>query len=148
MKSKQRLNILLADDDKDDRIFFEKALKEIPIATHLTTVHDGEKLMDYLEKNIEHLPDVLFLDLAMPRKSGYECLAEIKDNEKLKVLHVIVLTTSITIDRNYEQNMINTLCKFGAHDYIRKHSDFEKIKQVLHDALIKALEIRNYDPNS
>ena len=146
MKFKQPLNILLADDDKDDRIFFEKALKEIPIATHLTTVHDGEKLMDYLEKNIEHhLPDVLFLDLAMPRKSGYECLVEIKENEKLKGLHVIVFSTSITIDRNYEQNMINTLCKFGAYDYIRKHSDFEKIKQVLHDALIKMLEIRKQE---
>ena len=56
------LNILLADDDTDDRFFFDKALKEIPIATHLTTVHDGEQLMNYLSENSEHLPDVLFLD--------------------------------------------------------------------------------------
>ena len=143
MKTKQTLNILLADDDKDDRMFFEKALKEIPIATYFKTAHDGEELMDYLNKNIEHLPDVLFLDLAMPRKSGYECLVEIKENEKLKSLHVIVFSTSNMLDRNYEQNMINTLCKFGAHDYIRKHSDFEEIKQILHNSLIKLLEIRN-----
>ena len=77
-------NILLADDDIDDRFFFSKALKEIPISTNLTTVHDGEELMHYLEKNSKSLPNILFLDLSMPRKTGFECLYEIKDNEKFK----------------------------------------------------------------
>ncbi|MBC8048251.1 MAG: response regulator, partial [Fimbriimonadaceae bacterium] len=85
---KDTINVLLADDDKDDRYFFDKALKQIPIATHLKTVADGEKLMDYLLKNDVPLPDVLFLDLNMPRKNGSECLAEIKRNEKLKEIPV------------------------------------------------------------
>ena len=74
------MNILLADDDADDCFFFEKALREIPMATQLTTVNDGERLMDHLSKNMEQLPDVLFLDLNMPRKSGFECLTEITEN--------------------------------------------------------------------
>src|SRR5580700_8522914 len=95
MNQKQELaalNILLADDDTDDCLFFEKALKEIPMATHLTIFHDGEQLMNYLSKNFELRPDILFLDLAMPRKTGFECLSEIKEDEKLKVLPVFVFT--------------------------------------------------------
>jgi CheY-like chemotaxis protein len=74
------IHILLADDDIDDRGFFEKALLEIPIACQLTMVQDGEQLMDYLNKHTMELPDVLFLDLSMPRKTGFECLTEIKEN--------------------------------------------------------------------
>ena len=87
------LNILLADDDMDDRIFFDNALKEIPIATTLKTVSNGEQLMEWLFEKVTDLPDVLFLDLSMPRKTGFECLAEIKENEKLKALPVIMFTT-------------------------------------------------------
>src|ERR1039457_5741545 len=105
MKSKQQhtpLNILLADDDADDRFLFEKALKEIPITTHLTTVHDGDQLINYLSENSEHLPDLLFLDLSMPRKTGFECLSEIKENKKLNDLPVIMFSTSFTHGINYE----------------------------------------------
>jgi CheY-like chemotaxis protein len=146
MNSKQQptaLNILLADDDKDDRFLFDKALKEIPISTCLTTVHHGEQLMDYLSENSEHLPDVLFLDLNMPRKTGFECLTEIKENKKLKDLPVIMFSTSFTHGINYEQDMINMLLRTGAHHFIRKPSDFAQLKQVIHDALIKVTEKRS-----
>ena len=89
------LKILLADDDTDDRSFFEKAIKQIPIATSLTTFNDGEQLMNYFSSNPEKLHDVLFLDLSMPRKTGFECLSEIMENEKLKNIPVIVFTTSL-----------------------------------------------------
>jgi CheY-like chemotaxis protein len=56
----KQLNILLADDDSDDCIFFKEALGELLLSTHLTIVHDGEQLMNYLSENSEHLPDVLF----------------------------------------------------------------------------------------
>ena len=61
MKPEQHapLKILLADDDTDDRFFFNRVLKEIPIAIHLTTVHDGAQLMNYLSENSQHLPDLL-----------------------------------------------------------------------------------------
>lgn len=129
------LNILLADDDMDDRFFFDKALNEIPIASELLTVNNGEELMKYLHENETQLPDVLFLDLSMPRKTGFECLAEIKENEKLKGLTVIMFTTSFTRGFDLEENLRNTLLKMGAHAYIRKPAGFEELKEVIQQAL-------------
>ena len=144
MKLKETaLNILLADDDTDDRFFFEKALKEIPIFTHLVTVNNGEELIDYLTTNTEHLPDVVFLDLSMPRKTGYECLIEIKEDEKLKNIPVIMFSTSFTHGIDLEESLMSTLSKMGAQNYIRKPSDFEKLKQVIHQALTKLIEKEN-----
>jgi CheY-like chemotaxis protein len=143
MKQEQQnkpLNILLADDDTDDCLFFEKALKEINIESHITMVHDGEELMDYLSKNSDQLPDMLFLDLSMPRKTGFECLSEIKENEKLNNLPVIVFTTSFARGIDFEQSLINTLSKIGAQEYIRKPNDFEQLKQIIHKALSLLLE--------
>jgi CheY-like chemotaxis protein len=131
------LHIILADDDIDDRSFFEKALKEIPILNRLTMVNDGEELMNFLHMNSDHLPDVLFLDLSMPRKTGFECLSEIKEDEKLKVLPVIMLSTSFPRDNKYEQNIINMLYTIGAMDYIRKPGDYQTLKQVIQTTLIK-----------
>src|ERR1700675_4386029 len=107
MKLKQ-LNILLADDDGDDCYFFKEALKECPVSTHLTTVPDGEHLMHLLTNGTRELPDVLFLDLNMPRKNGFECLSEIRENKKLKDLPVIIFSTS------FEQEVVNLLYQNGA----------------------------------
>jgi CheY-like chemotaxis protein len=134
------LQILLADDDIDDRFFFDKALQEIPIETALVTVYNGEQLMNYLGENTENLPDLLFLDLSMPRKTGFECLSEIKENIKLKDLPVVMFTTSFTRGIDFEDNLKNTLSRMGAMDYIRKPGDFEELKQVIHQALISLLE--------
>jgi CheY-like chemotaxis protein len=105
-------------------------------------VNNGERLMDYLSKNQEQLPDVLFLDLNMPRKSGFECLTEIVENIKLKDLPVVMFSTSYTLDPNYEQSMIDVLYKLGAQDYIRKPGDFTKLKELIHQSLIKLIEKR------
>lgn len=121
--------IFLADDDDDDRLLFQEALSEIALRTHLTTVRDGEQLMNLLFKLADELPHVLFLDLNMPRKDGFQCLVEIKQNEKFKQLPIIVFSTSFqpdTIDQLYEN---------GAQYYIRKPSDFEHFKKVIHYAL-------------
>jgi len=140
MKIDAPINILLAEDDLDDRKLFEQALKEIPIATNLTTIIDGEKLMDYLFKPSTQLPDILFLDLSMPRKTGFECLTEIKEDDKLKAIPVIVLTTSFTRGIDFEANLRNTLCEIGAQDYLRKPYSFQELKQVIHQTLIKLIE--------
>jgi len=134
------LDVLLADDDIDDRSFFEKALKEISILTHLVTVNNGEELMNYLANNLEFLPDVVFLDLSMPRKTGYECLIEIKEDEKLKNIPVVMFSTSFTHGIDLEQSLMSTLSNIGAQDYIRKPSDFEQLKQVIKQALLKIIE--------
>ncbi len=143
MKPEQQhapLNILLADDDIDDRSFFEKALEKVAISTHLTTVNDGEQLMKYLANNSEQFPNILFLDLNMPRKNGFECLVDIRENEKLKDLSVIIFSTSYPQDKSYELGMISNLFKLGARVYIRKPTDFNQLKQLIDHALRMVVE--------
>ena len=143
MNSEQKkppLNILLADDDADDRSFFENALKEIPIAANLVTVNDGEQLMDYFSKNQEQLPDVLFLDLSMPRKGGFECLTEMKEDIRLKDIPIVMFSTSYTQDFTYEQGMIGVLYKIGAQDYIRKPRTIAELKELILHSLRKVIK--------
>jgi CheY-like chemotaxis protein len=136
------LKILLADDDIDDRFFFAKALSELSIKTHLITVHDGEQLMDYLYNHLDYLPDVLFLDLSMPRKNGFECLAEIKENVELKNIPIVMFSTSYPRDSHYEQSMVQILFSIGANDFIRKPSDFSLLKDILHQSLNSILALK------
>lgn len=65
---KEFIHIILADDDEDDRLFFTEAFDELKISTKVNTYNDGVELMDYLNEDDAVLPDVLFLDLNMPRK--------------------------------------------------------------------------------
>ena len=139
-KQNAPLNILLADDDIDDCKFFDKALSGIPIATHLTTVHDGEELMSYLFKHTENLPVILFLDLSMPLKNGFECLVEISENEKLKHLPVVVFTISSGQNFHFEENLINTLYNFGAREYVRKPTNIADLQQIIHNALVMVMD--------
>jgi CheY-like chemotaxis protein len=134
------LNILLADDDADDRSFFASALKELPVYTNLVTVNDGEQLMDYLSKNTDRLPDVLFLDLSMPRKGGFECLTEMKDDIKLKDIPVVMFSTSYTQDFNYELSMIKVLYKIGVQDYIRKPGSVVQLKELIFHSFCKVIK--------
>ncbi len=120
----KKLQLLLADDDADDRFFFDKVLKQLTIPTELKTVEDGEQLMFFLSENYNQLPDILFLDLNMPRKNGSECLAEIKNNKRLKDLPVIIYSTSLL------DEMSDLLYKNGAYYYIRK-TDIQELKKIL-----------------
>jgi len=121
--------ILLADDDKDDQILFQEVLDELPLVTHLSTVLNGEQLMLLLHETKE-LPDILFLDLNMPRKNGFACLSEVKRTEKLKGLPVVVFSTS------YDANVVDILYKNGAQFYIRKPNNFVVLKNIIHKALL------------
>ena len=127
--SLKHLNILLADDDPDDCLFFKEALAGSLLTTHLTTVPDGEYLMEMLMNSTDAISDVLFLDLNMPRKNGFECLSEIKLNSKLKSLPVIVFSTS------FEQEVVNLLYDNGAQYFIRKPSEFSQFKKIIQQAI-------------
>jgi CheY-like chemotaxis protein len=124
------LNILLADDDTDDCIFFKEALEGFSMETHLISVNDGERLMQYLNDQNSKLPDVLFLDLNMLRKNGFECLLEIKSSKVLKHFPVIVYSTSL------EQESVDRLYKIGAHFFIRKPAEFPLFKKIIQKALL------------
>lgn len=122
-------NILLADDDSDDCLFFQEALSELNIKSQLTVVNDGVELMQYLAKSVAPLPDALFLDLNMPKKSGGECLSEIQSIPRFQPLPVIIFSTS------FDPQVIATLYNHGANYYIRKPGDFEVLKQLVSEAL-------------
>jgi CheY-like chemotaxis protein len=127
--NKTHHDLLLADDDIDDCIFFEDALKELPISATLSTVNNGIQLMNYLLAKSDNLPDVLFLDLNMPRKSGIECLTEIKMIDKLKDLPVIIFSTS------FNTEVVDLFYQKGAHYYIRKPGEYEKLRKVILEAV-------------
>jgi len=122
-------NLLLADDDEDDCIFFKEALESLPVDISLATVSDGEQLMKFLIAS-EKLPDVLFLDLNMPRKTGVECLTLIKSEDRLAKLSVVIYSTSL------DKDVADVLYQKGASYYIRKPSEFAKLKEAIHNALI------------
>ena len=118
-------NIFLAEDDTDDCLFFKEALKEFSMSTELTVVHDGEELMQLLTNETTKLPDVLFLDLNMPRKNGFEFLSEIKCHNTLKQLTVIIYSTS------FHKKMAAALYNTGANYYISKPIEISKLKKVV-----------------
>jgi CheY-like chemotaxis protein len=124
-------HILLADDDEDDRFFFDRALKTVPIETQLTTVEDGERLMEYLSKSTA-LPDALFLDMNMPKMNGLECLKEIKASATLQNLPVIICSTAL------HEELANLLYKHGAHYFIRKENidELEKALSIILTLLV------------
>lgn len=123
------LHILLADDDEDDRGFFQDVLKELMLNVQFTMVEDGEELMQWLMQKKDMLPDLLFMDLNMPRKNGHQCLKEIKQHPVLKSLPVIIISTAANPIE------INILYQDGAHYYIQKPNSFETLVQVIERVL-------------
>jgi len=125
MRINPKKSIFLADDDGDDCLLFEDALREINLQTQLTTASDGIQLMDILKSTPSRLPDVIFLDLNMPCKNGFECLQEIKGSPAFRFIPIIIFSTSAqseTIDRVYAQ---------GANYYICKPSTFLLLKKAI-----------------
>src|SRR5690349_18876286 len=127
--TKEFRRIYLADDDDDDCMLFQDALTEINYAFELTVSKDGEELMKTFEDNVPPPPHVLFLDLNMPRKSGFECLKEMKQNVKLKNIPVVIFSTS------GDQEYIERTFHEGANYYVRKPGRFETLKHLIEKVL-------------
>jgi CheY-like chemotaxis protein len=101
--------IILAEDDAGDRMLFEEALNEVNAKTELVTAEDGVELMSTLDQTVPPKPHVIFLDLNMPLKNGFECLKEIRDTPKLKEIPVVVFSTTDnpnTVDATYALGQI------------------------------------------
>jgi CheY-like chemotaxis protein len=133
------LQIMLADDDADDRFFFAENIECSTTPAILNTVDNGEKLIQYLKTNSEALPDALFLDLNMPRKNGAECLLVIKQDDKLKNLPVIIYSTSL------HEEIADILFKNGAHYYIKKGNSIE-MQNALNYILMLITENKLFRP--
>ncbi|MES2486809.1 MAG: response regulator [Bacteroidota bacterium] len=117
--------IYLADDDEDDCTFFAEALNEIHAEAAFTICRNGEELMNLLDKQQQPQPDIIFLDLNMPLKNGYECLKEIRNNTAFKNAPVVIFTTS-----GLEED-INIVYGLGATHFATKPTSFDKLKALI-----------------
>ena len=124
LKYKGPLNLVLADDDSDDRDLFEEAANFVEPGIKIITTRDGEELMDHLIK-ASTKPDIIFLDLNMPRKNGKECLVEIQKDQSLKNIPVIIYSTSLN------QLEVQETFAIGARHFLRKPNSFEELKEIL-----------------
>jgi CheY-like chemotaxis protein len=125
IKDQNPHQILLAEDDDDDSMLFKEALNELAVPTDLHRVKDGEELMYILGQLENKLPDILFLDINMPRKNGFECLLEIKSTEKLKEIPVVILSTSSG------KELVDKMYNAGANLYICKPNQFSHLKKII-----------------
>jgi CheY-like chemotaxis protein len=128
MKSGQ-LSLVLADDDRDDCLLFREALGKIEFSTSLTEFHYGDQLMQWLTAKTDDFPDALFLDLNMPRKNGFQCLWEIRQNERYKRLPVFIISTS------YDKLIADLLYRHGANYFIQKPANFQKLTKLIYVSL-------------
>lgn len=119
--------ILLAEDNLEHCFFFKKALQQVAPHINYSVVHDGDVLMSLLDK---FLPDLLFLDLNMPCKTGIECIKEIRDNRAFDTLPIVVFTIAT------QDNAIQTAYGFGANLYFVKPSDLLQLAGSLEKILL------------
>ncbi|TRX60534.1 response regulator [Fulvivirga sp. M361] len=115
------IQIMIAEDDLDDRLLIEDAFKENGISLLTTSfAGDGDELLTLLKDRVE-LPDIIMLDLNMPKKDGREALKEIRANNLLKHIPIIIFTTS-----NAEED-IRLAYQEGGNTYITKPSLFSEL---------------------
>lgn len=126
------ISILMADDDPDDRLLAREAFEESRLRNNLSFVNDGVELMDYLHRRGKFSnphespkPGLILLDLNMPRKDGREALKEIKSNDLLRRIPIVVLTTS-----DAEEDIVSSY-ELGVSAYIRKPVTFDGLISVI-----------------
>jgi CheY-like chemotaxis protein len=132
-RTRRPVTILLADDDEDDRELTRDALQDAHLTNDMRYVGDGEELMDYLRREGPYAdpevdaprPVIILLDLNMPKKDGREALAEIKADERLRSIPVVVLTTS-----KDEEDIFRTY-DLGVSSFITKPVTFAGLVEAM-----------------
>jgi CheY-like chemotaxis protein len=127
------ITILMADDDEEDCELTREALQDARLANQMKFVHDGQELVDYLKRSGRYSdssahaprPGIILLDLNMPKKDGREALAEIKADEALRRIPIVVLTTS-----KDEEDVLRTY-DLGANSFITKPVTFAALVEVM-----------------
>ena len=119
------LRFFLVDDDTDDTLIFKEVLQDVNPAIDFKSASDGEEALYILKQSDAKLPDIIFLDLNMPRMDGKECLVELKKDAQLKRIPVVMYTTS-SLSKDIEE----TLQK-GAVCFITKPTNLKELKNIL-----------------
>jgi len=125
----QKVEILLVEDNEDDIVIIQEVFADIKLASIVNTVRDGEEALAYLWRKgkykVARMPDIVLLDINMPKKNGFEVLEEMKKDPRLQSLPVIMLTTS-----HREEDVVRSYEK-GACSYIHKLVDLDQFKQLI-----------------
>lgn len=123
------IDVLLVDDDPGDTLMIREAFAHNKVRNDLAAVADGVQAMQYLRREGEYAdaprPDLILLDLNLPRKDGREVLAEIKSDPELATIPVVVLTTS-----HAEEDILRSY-QLHANAYVTKPVDFERFIEVV-----------------
>jgi chemotaxis family two-component system response regulator Rcp1 len=123
------IEILLVEDNPADVRLTEESLKEGKVCNILHVVEDGEEAISFLQKKGKYadkpLPDLVLLDLNLPKKNGHEVLAEIKGDEKLKQIPIVVLTSSKAEEDIHKCYLLHANC------YINKPDDLDQFIHVI-----------------
>ena len=125
----QPIEVLLVEDDPGDVLMIREAFEENKVRNHLHVVSDGQEAVDFVRRQGAYgdapRPDLVLLDLNLPRKDGREVLAEIKGDDELSSIPVVVLTTS-----EAEEDILRSY-SLHANAYVTKPVDFERFIQVV-----------------
>lgn len=132
------IRVALAEDDAEDREFFQEVLEQLPVNVALTLYNNGLELVNGLASGVEKMPDIVFLDLNMPIMNGIQALEEIRKKDEFKRIPIIAIYSTSTSPKD----QIDTF-NLGADAYISKPNDYKVLKSVLQ----KVLEIdwQNWD---
>jgi len=127
----ESIEILIVEDDLGDVELIKESLKMSKFKMLLNHVSDGQECMDYLRRQGPYKqvnrPDVVLLDLNLPKKDGRQVLAEMKTDQNLKKIPVVILTTS-----DHEAD-INKAYALGANCFVTKPVDFQQIKKIVNE---------------
>lgn len=130
MSEEEKMHIILADDDQDDRELFKQAIEELDLNVKLSIFKDGDSLLDFLhDPDATQLPHILFLDLNMLCTKYDDCLKEIRRHARFKDLSIAIYSTSKS-EKDIHETFIG-----GANIYINKPDDFEVLKKSLREVL-------------
>lgn len=121
----QMKSVLFIDDDEDDKLVFGHALKAIDTNIQYLTASDGLEALKILNEDLVILPDLIFMDLNMPKMDGFTCLDKIKKSKELKEIPVLILSTS-TNPRDMEKAR-----SLGATNFITKPSTYTGLIETL-----------------
>ena len=132
MHRSKPIRILIADDDADDRMLIEDAFVEARLNNPIDFVNDGEQLMDYLKREGDYahltedsVPGLILLDLNMPKKDGRTALKEIRADDYLRRIPIVILTTSKS-----EEDILRTY-NLGVNSFITKPVSFDGLVEVV-----------------
>jgi len=125
----QPVEILLVEDNEDDVVIIQEVFADVVLGTLINVVRDGEEALAYLQRKgkykVARMPEIVLLDINMPKKNGFEVLEAMKKDPRLQSLPVIMLTTS-----HREEDVVHSYAK-GACSYIHKLVDLDEFKQLI-----------------